>query len=281
MSLQSPDSPSSFSHATVPQTPIVAALPPATMPTADDQLSSLDAAIERRHLFGVDIDALDMNEAVQVLRGWVELPSVENGPCRFVVTPNVDHMVLLQENQGLRAAYKDAHLVLADGHPVVWASRVLKQPVPERVAGSELVPNLFDTFNRSGKLRVFLLGAAEGVAEVAAQNMASIWPNIQTVGLYSPPMGFEKDTTECANILDRISACKPDVVIVGLGAPKQELWVHQHYKQIDAKVALCVGATIDFLAGEKKRAPVWMQKSGFEWLHRMCSEPRTVGQTLR
>jgi N-acetylglucosaminyldiphosphoundecaprenol N-acetyl-beta-D-mannosaminyltransferase len=228
---------------------------------------------EKRKLFGIEIDAMDMGEAVATLRDWIESPS---GECRYVVTPNVDHAVLLQENSGLRESYDEAGLILADGHPIIWASRLLNQPLPERVAGSELVPHLFDDFERTGKLSVFLLGAAEGVGVRAAENMKKIWPSIDTVGVYSPPLGFEKDPEECENILNRISVCKPDVVVVGLGAPKQELWVHKYYQKMDAKAALCVGATIDFLAGEKKRAPVWMQKGGLEWLHRMCSEPKRL-----
>jgi N-acetylglucosaminyldiphosphoundecaprenol N-acetyl-beta-D-mannosaminyltransferase len=153
------------------------------------------------------------------------------------------------------------------------------------VPGSELVPKLFDACDRSyahncndgsSKLRVFLLGAATGVAAKAAENMKARWPNVETVGVYSPPMGFEKDEAESNYILGRIVLCRPDVVIVGLGAPKQELWVHKYRDQIQANAALCVGATIDFLAGEKKRAPVWMQRTGIEWLHRMCSEPKRL-----
>lgn len=229
----------------------------------------------KRQILGMEIDALTMQGAVDQLWTWIN-DSPKDAGCRYVVTPNVDHAVLLKENVNLQAAYRDAHLVLADGHPIVLASKLLGQPVPERVAGSELVPQLFEFFNHCGALKVFLLGAAEGVAEVAARNMQQQWPNVQTVGVYSPPMGFEKDNVECANILTRIADCKPDVVVVGLGAPKQELWVHRHHKLIDAKVALCVGATIDFLAGEKKRAPLWMQKYGLEWAHRMFSEPKRL-----
>ena len=229
----------------------------------------------KRQLLGMEIDALTMEGAVDQLWTWItDSPQTEG--CRYVVTPNVDHAVLLEENEDLQAAYQDAHLVLADGFPIVMASKLLNQPVPERVAGSELVPRMFEFFNHYGDLKVFLLGAAEGVAEVAAKNMLQQWPKVQTVGVYSPPMGFENDKVECANILTRIAACKPDVVVVGLGAPKQELWVHRHHKLIDAKVALCVGATIDFLAGEQKRAPLWMQKHNLEWAHRMFSQPKRL-----
>jgi N-acetylglucosaminyldiphosphoundecaprenol N-acetyl-beta-D-mannosaminyltransferase len=230
----------------------------------------------QQELFGIHIDAIRMQDAILRLREWIGQP---DQVCRYVVTPNVDHAVLLQENAQFRQAYAMAGMILADGHPIVWASRLLGKPLPERVAGSELVPCLFDSFNQDfgrQKLRVFLLGAATGVATRAATQMKKNWPNIETVGVYSPPMGFEKDADETNLILGRIALCRPDVVVVGLGAPKQELWVHQHREQIHASVALCVGATIDFLAGEKKRAPRWMQRTGIEWLHRMCSEPKRL-----
>ena len=229
----------------------------------------------KRFLFGIQIDAYRMQDAVQQLRKWTFDDRLESG-CRYVVTPNVDHTVLLSENGRFRAAYEDAHMVLADGHPIVWASRILGRPLPERVAGSELIPSLFDSYNKSGRLTVFLLGAAEGVAALAAEKMKKQWPHVETVGVYSPPMGFEKDPSETEKILDQIAATEPDAVVVGLGAPKQEIWVHENAERIQSKVAFCVGATIDFLAGEKKRAPVWMQKSGVEWLHRMLSEPKRL-----
>ena len=228
---------------------------------------------KKQTMFGVEIDAIDMREAIETVKTWVASP--ETG-CRFVVTPNVDHAVLLQQQDALRAAYEDAGLILADGHPIVWASRLLGTPLPERVPGSDLVPRLFDAVDKGEILRVFLLGAMPGVGEVAASNIRLHWPRVEPVGVYSPPFGFENDAQECDEILQKISAAHPDVVIVGLGAPKQELWVHKHLERIDAKCALCVGATIDFLAGEKKRAPRWMQKSGIEWLHRMCSEPKRL-----
>lgn len=229
--------------------------------------------IKKSHLFGIKIDAIRMPEAVAALRGWIDEAPLQ---CRYVVTPNVDHTVLLQENPALRDSYQDADLILADGHPIVWASKFLRQPIPERVPGSELVPALFDSYDQGGRLRVFLLGAMPGVGAVAAKNIHHQWPNVETVGVYSPPLGFENNPEENNNILGRIALVQPDVLIVGLGAPKQEIWVNQHRQAIRAKTALCVGATIDFLAGEQKRAPAWMQKSGIEWLHRMCSQPKRL-----
>jgi N-acetylglucosaminyldiphosphoundecaprenol N-acetyl-beta-D-mannosaminyltransferase len=224
-------------------------------------------------MFGVEIDPLRMDQAVAQIRAWVADSASQ---CRFVVTPNVDHVVMLQHHAGLRAAYRDAGMVLVDGTPVLWSSRLLSQPVPERVAGSDLVPALFDEASQQEPLRVYLLGAAAGVADRAAASIRRRWPGVDVAGTYSPPLGFERDGAENEAILQRIAAAKPDVLIVGLGAPKQELWVHQHRDRLAAKVALCVGATIDFLAGERSRAPIWMRDAGLEWLYRVASEPRRL-----
>lgn len=229
--------------------------------------------MNHQKLFGVKIDAINMREAVNTVRSWAQSNPEQ---CRYVVTPNVDHAVLLQSHDGLKKAYRDADLVLADGHPIIWASKILGRPLPERVPGSDLVPKLFKSLSGEQPLSIFLLGAAPGVAANAAMNIHATYPGAKVVGVYSPPIGFEKDENEIELILGRIALAQPDVLVVGLGAPKQECWVHENRDRIRAKVALCVGATIDFLAGEKKRAPVWMQRSGIEWLHRMMSEPKRL-----
>lgn len=218
-----------------------------------------------------------MPEATQQLLSWCR--STQSDGCRYVVTPNVDHAVMYQYRSDLRAAYADAALVLADGAPVVWASRMLGKALPERVAGSDLVPTLFtdaSIADSAEPLRVFLLGAAPGVAERASDRIEEEWTGVDVVGTYSPPLGFEKDADENDYIIDLIAGAEPDVLIVGLGAPKQELWVHDHRERIDAKVALCVGATIDFLARHRERSPVWMRRTGLEWVHRIWSEPRRL-----
>jgi len=272
----------------------------------------------RVELFGYQIDAIRMGDAVRRLLTWI---AAEEPLCRYVVTPNVDHTVMLHERADFRKTYDDAGMILADGMPIVLASRLLKKPLPERVTGADLVYALFDAANvfcrtqrgsdishrelcligansthselttdhawqescEAGKplqrqLRVYLLGAGPGVAERAAANIDARWPAVAVVGTYSPPLGFEQDEHQNEEILGRIAAVQPDVVVVGLGAPKQELWVHRHRFLIQARVALCVGAAIDFLAGEKPRAPAWMQSTGLEWLYRLLSEPRRLAR---
>lgn len=227
----------------------------------------------RIELFGIRIDAMRLREAVTKLSQWLD---EEQRSCRYVVTPNVDHVVMFQERADLRAVYREASMVLADGAPVVWSSRLLGKPVPERVAGSDLTPAIFQSMVATRKLRTFLLGAGPGVAERAADNIHKQWPGVEVVGCYSPPMGFERNEAENAKIIQLVNEADTELLVVGLGAPKQELWIHKHARQLRVRVALCVGATIDFLAGEKPRAPRWMQKVGLEWLHRVASEPRRL-----
>ena len=231
------------------------------------------AAVERVGLFGVEIDCVRLDEAVQRILVMARTP----GPCRFVVTPNLDHSMQLQTNAALRRAYADAALVIADGWPVVLASHLFGTPLPGRVTGSDLVPALLEAASERDPLRIFLLGAAPGVAQRAAIRVERDYPGAIVVGTRSPEFGFERDAAENSKILAHVEESKADVLVVGLGAPKQELWVHAHQDRIRANVALCVGATIDFLAGERSRAPEWVQRVGAEWVHRMMSEPRRLG----
>ncbi len=228
---------------------------------------------KRIRLFGVEIDVLKMNEAVSLIHDWLRQPQ---DICRYVVTPNVDHTIVLQSNRSFKDVYQDAHLVLADGAPIILASRLLRKPLPERVAGSELVPNLFQAASPSQPIRTYLLGAGPGVAERAAKRITQQWPGVEVVGTYCPPMGFEKDPDEVQNILGKLRDTKPDLLVLGLSCPRQEIWIHQYHREVCAKVALCVGATIDFLAGEKPQAPVWMRRTGLEWVYRVATEPRRL-----
>jgi N-acetylglucosaminyldiphosphoundecaprenol N-acetyl-beta-D-mannosaminyltransferase len=226
-------------------------------------------------LFGINMHPCRLDEAVDELFRWIGAPDFER--CRYVVTPNVNHAVLHQHHDEFASAYAAADLVLADGAPLVALSRLLGRALPERVAGSDLVPKLFERGHSERPIRTFLLGARAEVSERAASLSETRWPGVKVVGRNSPPIGFEQSRSENSRILAEIAAVRPDVLIVGLGAPKQELWVHRHRDEICAKVALCVGATIDFIAGEKRRAPIWMRRSGLEWMHRMASEPRRLG----
>jgi N-acetylglucosaminyldiphosphoundecaprenol N-acetyl-beta-D-mannosaminyltransferase len=228
-------------------------------------------------LFGMEIDVVDRHEAACRIAGWFdEQPNV----ARIIVTPNTDHVVQYQRDAALRAAYRAASLVVADGMPLVWASCLLGDPLPERVAGCDLVEDLLSRTASSGRSRplsVYLLGAPPGVARRAGEQIMMRRNDVVVVGAYGPPMGFEKDPGELVRIVDRINAVSPDLLIVGLGAPKQEIWAATYARSIRAKVIVCAGAAIDYMAGAKKRAPRWMQNTGLEWAFRLVSEPRRLG----
>ncbi|HEV8548738.1 MAG TPA: WecB/TagA/CpsF family glycosyltransferase [Polyangiaceae bacterium] len=226
-------------------------------------------------LFGMNIHAVKVEEAHALVHAWAAGPP---GPLRYVVTPNVQHTMVFQEHPAFREAYAAASLVIADGWPLVASSRLLGTPLPERVTGSDLLPALCERARADRPLSVFLLGAKPGVGQTAAAKIEARWPHARVVGTRSPPLGFESDARENESILAHIAETSPDVLVVGLGAPKQELWTYRFRAEIRAKVALCLGGTIDFLAGATRRAPTWAQRAHLEWLHRALSEPRRLGR---
>lgn len=227
----------------------------------------------QERLFGIRFDAITQREAVGKILAWAKQ---RDAGCRYVVTPNVDHVVKLETDAKFRGAYDGASLIVVDGKPVRLASRLLGKPLPETIPGSELCPAVLRSAERLGKLKVFLLGAAPGVPEKAAAAIRHAWPWVEVVGTYSPVFGFNSSAADSDAAIERINAVDPDLLIIGLGAPKQEVWVNEVRSRLKAGVAICAGATIDFLAGQKVRAPRWCQNLGLEWLHRALSEPRRL-----
>lgn len=227
---------------------------------------------EKFQLGHARIDRVDRQGALAAIVAAVR----QEKPC-YVVTPNSDHLVMLEDDETLRRIYQDAFLVVADGMPLVWASRLLGQSLPERVTGSELMPELCALAASQG-FKIFLLGAGPGVAEEAKRRLEIQYPGLRIVGVYCPPMGFEKNPEVGEEIERLLTTSAPDIIFVGLGAPKQEKWIHQNYKRFAKGVFLGIGASIDFAAGNVKRAPVWMQKSGTEWVYRLLQEPKRLAK---
>jgi N-acetylglucosaminyldiphosphoundecaprenol N-acetyl-beta-D-mannosaminyltransferase len=220
-------------------------------------------------ILGVPFDNVTAAETIETIERMV----ASRQP-HYFVTANVDFLVQAQEDIELRRILFDAHLVLCDGTPLFWASRLLGNPLPERVAGADLVPLLLRAAAEKG-YRVFLLGATPESATQAVQNLKKLHPNLIIADHYSPPFNklLEMDHEE---IKQRIVAAKPDLLFVSLGCPKQEKWISMHYRSLGVPVCAGVGATIDFLAGTVKRAPVWIQRIGAEWAYRLAQEPRRL-----
>jgi len=192
----------------------------------------------------------------------------------YIATANVDFTALAMYDEELRRILLDAHLVVCDGMPLVWASRWLGNALPERVAGSDLVPKLL-AIAEEKNWSVYFLGGQKEVALKAIEKVRERHPKLKIAGVMSPPFKplHEMDhATICADI----HAADPDLLFVSFGCPKQEKWIAMNYQHAGAPVTIGVGATIDFLAGRMKRAPRWMQVTGLEWLYRLLQEPRRL-----
>ncbi len=237
---------------------------------AGDGSTSVDTGAPRVTVLGQALEAVDVaTAAVQVLA------LAKSGGGGLVVTMNVDHAVQLERPGALRDAYARATLRYADGMPIVWLAQLTGRPLPARVAGSDLVPLVLELAEQSG-LRVHLVGGAPDVAAEAERRVLASYPDLQWTGHVSPPMGFDRQPDLDASIAAEVAAARPHIVLVCLGAPKQEAWALRHAEVLGSSVLLCVGATVDFLAGTQPRAPRWMVQLGMEWLFRLGREPRRL-----
>ncbi|MGG7058131.1 WecB/TagA/CpsF family glycosyltransferase [Clostridium tertium] len=226
--------------------------------------------MSRINFLNTEIDNLTMDEAVKEIEKLV----ISRKPS-YVVTPNVDHIVKLEEDSEFKEVYENANLILTDGMPLVWISKLMGSSIKEKVSGSDLFPKVCEMSAKKG-YKVFLLGAADGVAEKAAKNLKNKYCGLKIVGTYSPSYGFETNKNEISYIVELINKKKPDILAVGLGAPKQEKFIHKYKNRLNVPVSLAIGASIDFEAGNIKRAPKWMQNIGLEWFYRLCKEPKRM-----
>jgi len=225
----------------------------------------------RKMRFGtIHADYVTMPEAIDKI---IEL--AEAGRGGFVVTPNVDHVVLAERSESLQAVYADASLSLPDGMPLIWVSKLAGFPLPEKVSGSDIIRPLMKRAAVKG-LRVYLLGAAPGVGIKAADRLKEEIPGLEIVGADAPPLGFEKEPAIERQTLDRMTSVSPDIVLMALGCPKQELLMHRWFKSGITPVMLGIGASLDFIAGKVKRAPAWMSSMGLEWVYRIGQDPKRL-----
>ncbi|MFM7322402.1 MAG: WecB/TagA/CpsF family glycosyltransferase, partial [Armatimonadota bacterium] len=193
-----------------------------------------------------------------------------------ICTGNMDHLFLLQQDEEFRRSYETASLVLADGMPIVWMSGVARggrvRPLKERVAGSDLFWELVQASAGSG-LRLYFLGGAPGAADEAKAKAERRFPGCHIVGTYCPPKETFGTDREQEKIVRQIREAAPDVLLVGLGAPKQEKWILRNKARLGVPVSIGVGGTFEMAAGRVRRAPVWMRRVGMEWAYRMVQDP--------
>ena len=224
--------------------------------------------MERLSILNVSIDNMSASALLEKLK--------QGG---VVYTPNVYHLIRLQQDSEFYQVYQDADYRICDSQILYYVSRFLGQPILEKISGSDLFPAFYQHYCKDPEITIFLLGAGEGVGERARQKINSkIGRNI-VVDTYSPPFGFERDETECERIVGRIQHSGATVLAVGLGAPKQEKWIHRYRHRLPGvKTFLAIGASIDFEAEQVRRSPAWISRAGLEWLYRICMEPRRLWQ---
>ena len=195
----------------------------------------------------------------------------------IVFTPNVDHLIKLQSDPEFVKTYQDATYKLCDSKILFFVSRLLGTPIKEKISGSDLFPAFYQYHKNNEDIKIFLLGAREGVALKAQENINAQVGRPIIVGGHSPSFGFEKNEEECAKIIELINQSGATVLAVGVGAPKQEKFISKYKDQFsNIKIFLAIGATIDFEAGNIKRAPKWISEIGLEWLYRLLAEPKRL-----
>jgi len=238
-----------------------------------------DAALDCYYARGMDggkirVGKLDMDPVTleEALARIDDLVAARRGGAVF--TPNVDHVVKADCSSTFSAAYSRADLRLADGMPIVWASRFLGTPLPAKVSGSDLVGPLMERAAQR-QWRVFFFGGQPGVAETAARELSDAY-GVEIVGTDSPVVRQDGRMTDPHATLSGLNSARPDLVLVALGAPKQELWIDRFRDSIAPAVAIGVGASLDFVAGRSRRAPSWLSRAGLEWFYRLIHEPRRL-----
>lgn len=225
---------------------------------------------ERVNILGVDVDAVTMAEAVDVVRR-----AMDTRAGVMVATANAEMLMRATHDEELRRILNASALVVPDGAGTVWAARHLGHAMPERVAGYDLAQELLRCAPAEGR-RVYFFGSAPGVAEKAKAKAERLYPGIEIVGVRN---GFFSPADNAA-IIAEIRAARPDLLLVALGVPKQEKWIAAHLAELDVPVAIGVGGTLDVMAGVMKRAPHWMQKAKLEWLFRGLMQPKRAGRLL-
>ncbi len=225
---------------------------------------------DRTNVLGIELHRISFDDAVD----WVMRKVEEGGPV-FAVTPNVDHTNHYRKSSEYRSMIHEAHLVVADGVPLLWAAKLLGAPLKGRVNGTDLFEAIARACAREGR-SIFLMGGISGVAQACADALRKVSPDLKIAGVYSPAKGCLDDEGECVRMVEAVSAAAPDILFVGLPGPRAEVWIHRHYKKCGVPVSINVGASFDFVSGNVKRAPGIFQKTGMEWFYRLVSQPKKL-----
>lgn len=223
----------------------------------------------RVDVLGIWISVTDLDDTVETFGRWIAA-----GERQLVCVSDVNALLQARADPRLTEVYNTSGLTLPDGVPLVWAGKVAGFPAIQRVCGPDLIERVMEVAAGNGWTQYFY-GGADGVAEQLASTFRQRYPGLKVAGVYSPPYRALTEAEDAA-IVDRINAARPDIVWVGLGAPKQERWMASHRDRLSAPVLIGVGAAFDFHTGRVDRAPRWMQRAGLEWSFRLLKEPRRL-----
>ena len=225
--------------------------------------------VDRCRVWGVDFDCVTMAQAVEKIDGYIG--SRAN---TYAITANLNYLMLCDRDPRLAAFTAACPLVLCDGKPIEWRSRLERRPLPERVAGADLIYAL-SALSAAKGYSLYLLGAAEGVAAEAASRLTARFPGLRIAGVDCPPFGDWSERQRW-QINRRIVDARPDILLVAFGQPKGEYWIEDNYRELGVPVSIQVGASFDFVVGRASRAPAAVQRVGAEWLYRACFEPKRL-----
>ncbi|MGH2481024.1 MAG: WecB/TagA/CpsF family glycosyltransferase [Ktedonobacteraceae bacterium] len=238
--------------------------------SAQVALDSQQSMPESIYVLGVRVDRVSQAQTLDLLMAMIarRRASEITLPCQQLITVNPEFVMAAQRDSTFRETINAASLVVADGIGVVWATRYLKAPTPERITGVDTLVALAQRCAEAG-YRMYLLGAAPGVAEEAATRLQSLAPGLHIVGTYA---GSPAPSEE-ASIIERVRVAQADVLCVAYGAPAQDLWIARNLARLPVALAVGVGGAYDFISGRQRRAPRPMQRLGLEWLYRLYREP--------
>jgi N-acetylglucosaminyldiphosphoundecaprenol N-acetyl-beta-D-mannosaminyltransferase len=227
------------------------------------------SGIQKANILGVGVNTINMSQAVRAIESWI------NGCQQNYVCVTPAHAVMDCYHQPhLRRIFNSSGLTTPDGMSIVWLLKLFGYSHVERVYGPDLMLKISE-YSQQTQWRHFFFGGAPGVADKLANGLKIRYSNLQVAGTYSPPFR-QLAPQEDSEIVDRINSSRADIVWVGISSPKQEQWMYSHLGKVNAPVLIGVGAAFDFLSGNKKQAPGWMQRSGLEWLFRLAHEPQRL-----
>ncbi len=233
----------------------------------EDTVPVKNSVFKRSNVFGCPVDQMTLDQCIDIMEASIK----QQKRCHLIVV-NAAKVVKSRSDRELKSIISEADIIGADGVPVVWASKILGQPLPGRVNGTDVMERLIELSDKRG-YTIYLLGAKETVIRTAVDRLHQLYPSVNIAGYRNGYFDTIQDEEVAVREINKV---KPDILLIGMGTPMKEQWVKRHKHNLDVGVIHGVGGSFDILGGVTKRAPRWMQKSGLEWFYRLLQEPRRM-----